>query len=289
MLALIKQGVCIFCLCFVITAYATCFTQDDVKHIFANYRPVKRIISLSPDLTEILFAIGAGKELVGVVEGSDYPKAAQHLPRVGTYAGLDIERLVALQPDLIIMWDQTFTKQVMQLQKLAIPVYVAKPQNLEDVASTMQRLGCLTGKTVTAQQAAKQFSERLATLRKRYQNKKTITVFYQIGTYSLITINQQSWINQAITLCGGKNVFANAFLAAPEVSWEAIIAANPQVVINDSEQNWQKPWLTMPGLFAVKHGNLFTIQADLLERAGPRLLDGVETLCQLLDRARTHR
>lgn len=268
------------------TAQAAVSVRDDEHQLITLEKPAKRIVSLAPDVTEILFAIGAGANVVGVISGSDYPAAAKRLPVVGSYAGIDKERLLNLHPDLIITWSHTFDRALVTLKRMGIPVYVTEPHHLQDVAQTMRQLSVLTGHEKQGEQAANDYLAALLQLKKDYQATQPVSVFYQIGDYSLFTVNQSSWISEAITLCGGRNVFANAHAAAPEVSWEAIVIANPQVIVSDSTQtNWRKRWTAWPNIAAVKQGRLFSIEPDLLERASPRLLLGVKRLCEALQKS----
>lgn len=275
--------------CFATAAYAGCRVVDDVGQSIVLAQPAKHVVVLAPDLTEIVFAIGAGNKIIGVVKGSDYPDAARHLPVVGSYSGLDLERIIAIHPDLIVTWSQAFSRQLSVFKKLGTPIYTTFPRQLTDVSRTMLNLGCLTGTMPTAKQASDHYLRRLAELKSKYEHTQPVTVFYQIGNYSLMTINHDSWINQAISLCGGRNVFAAAKFIAPEVSWEAVVSANPQVIISDvMSPDWKQRWQAFPQITAVKHQQLFAINPDLLSRAGPRLLDGTEQLCEDIAKGRDH-
>lgn len=266
---------------------AACTVTDDAGTLIHLNQAAKRIISLAPDITENLFAIGAGDHLVGVVSGSDYPEKARRILQVGSYRGLDLERIISLHPDLIVTWRYAFSRQLAILKKAGIPIYMTEPRKLEDIPKTMQSLGCLTATAKQAKQAARAYSNRLLALKKQYQTPQHLSVFYQIGAYSLFTINKDSWINQALNLCGGKNIFANAKTVSPAVSLEAVVLANPDVIISDAEKtNWQKRWAAWPSISAVKHHALFTVSPDLVDRAGPRLLEGVVQVCESLQRAR---
>lgn len=258
--------------------------MDDAGHRVALSAPAHRIISLAPDVTESLFAIGAGQQIVGVMKGSDYPLPALQLPIVGSYSGLDLERIIQLRPDLVIVWGGGFARQLAVLQKMHIPVYVTQPRQLQDIPATLRRLGVLTGHIEQADQQAGLFEKQIEQLRKRYQHQKPVTVFYQLGAFSLMTINHDSWINQVIILCGGRNVFANAVTAAPEVSWESVVAANPDVILNDSSDTpgWQTPWQRRPTIAAVANHRLYAVHADWIDRAGPRLTEGAAEVCGYL-------
>lgn len=253
-------------------------------------KPAQRVISLAPDLTEILFAIGASSKLVGVIKGSDFPKEANKIPLVGSYTGIDLERIIQLHPDLIVTWSDNFKRQLNVLRKFKIPIYTNRPRRLEDIPRTLENLGCLLGQRKAAHQSAEIYSSQLEQIKLQYRSKKSLKVFYQMGSYSLFTINKESWINQAIEFCGGKNIFAEAKMIVPEISWEALLSANPQVILSDtSDKHWKKRWQKWQQIPAVKNNYLFSIPADWIDRAGPRLIQGVDLICHYLDEARLSR
>jgi iron complex transport system substrate-binding protein len=222
-----------------------------------------------------------------VISGSDYPLAAQRIAKVGSYTGIDLEKTLSLHPDLIVTWGNVFFRQTRIFEKLGIPVYTIQTQHLEDIPRTIKNIGCLTGSYKEANQAAEKFSKQLLDLQKKYQRKKPVTVFYQIGDYSLITINKTSWINQAIMFCGGRNIFANIKTASAEVNWESIVIANPQVVISDAtNRHWRNRWQHWSQIKAVKEKQLYAIAPNFIDRAGPRLLLGVAQVCEDLELAR---
>jgi len=267
-------------------AHATpCTLHDDTGQLIHLTQPATRIISLAPDSTENLFAIGAEKKIIGVISGSDYPAAAKEIPIIGSYMGLDLERIIALHPDLIVTWGHLFSRQLDALKKMAIPIYTVEPKKLEDIPRTLKNLGCLTGNEKTANQVADNFSKQLLVLSKQYAHEKKVTVFYQIGADSLITINKESWINEVISLCGGQNIFANVKTLAPEIDWESLIVADPQVIISDAiNLDWRNYWQRWPQLTAVKKQALFSINPDLIDRASPRLLQGAAQMCKLINK-----
>lgn len=274
---------CLFFLILLHSAYAELLVQDDMAQQLALPKPATRIISLAPDITEDLFAIGVGANVVGVIAGSDYPQAAKDKTIVGSYSGLDLERIITLQPDLIVTWSNAFARQILILRQLKIPVYVATPVQLEDVPRTIINLGILTGHQQQAFALAADFKQQLVTLNNQYHSNKPVKVFYQLGSYSLMTLNKKSWVNQVISLCGGQNIFADAKIIAPEVSWEAIINANPEIVLTDAKQlDWRNHWQAWPMIDAVKNKRLYSIDPDLIDRAGPRLIEGVKRICELI-------
>lgn len=261
----------------------SCEVIDDEGNKITLPKPAMRIVSLAPDLTEILFAAGAGNRIVGVVQGSDYPPAAKKIPVVASYNQLNTEQLLALHPDLIVVWGEGILP--VQIKKFSIPVFLSRQHVLQDIPQTLKRFGCLTGTHETADAAAHVFLNRYAKLKKQYSQQKKIRVFYQVWPEPLMTVTKHSWINEIILLCGGENVFADLAGAAPEVNVEAVIAANPDVIFaTDQQQNWQKYWMKWQMISAVKRKNLFSVNADLIERAGPRILDGALQICRLVSK-----
>ena len=262
------------------SAFGAYQAVDDRGVVVRLRYPAVRVISLAPDLTETVFAIGAGNALVGVVRGSDFPVAASKLPRVGSYLGLDMEAIVALHPDLIVAWGDGFSRQLAILKKWGIPVYVSRPRDLQALPRLMRHLGVLLGVPLQATQAASAYSRELTQLQRRYAATRPVTVFFQLGNYSLLTVNQDSWINQMLVMCGGRNIFAEARLPVPEVSMESVAALDPEVIINSSTTTaWKQRWQPLATLRAVKQHRLYTIDPDVIERMGPRALQGVKQLC----------
>lgn len=266
----------------------SCIVQDDVGKQITLSHPAKRIVVLAPDLVEDIFAIGAGDRIVGVIEGSDYPEQAKKINRVGTYAGADLERIVELKPDLILAWKYSFPRQIHALRELGFPVFVTAPKHITDVPAILNKLGCLTGKTQQSRYAALAYTKSMHALELKYQQRKKLKVFYLVDANALITINHSSWINQAIELCGGKNIFADAKVIAPEVSRESILVRNPDVILfNTVSDAWKKSWQAWPQISAVQKKHLYAVRPDVIARAGPRLVEGVRQICQYLDRSRT--
>lgn len=279
----------IFLIYFMFSPTEACEVIDDKGHKIKLQQPAKRIISLAPDLTENLFALGAGNRIVGVMRGSDYPPAAKKIPIVANYDSVDSESLLALHPDLIVAWADV--RFIPQLKKLNIPVYLSHPEHVNDVPNTLRRLACLTDTQKTAEVVAAEYEQRYQKIQKKYADKKTLTVFYQIWSNPLITITKKSWISEVISLCGGKNIFAELKGIAPEVDTEAVLQANPDVIIGtEGSANWKQHWLAWKKqLSAVKNQDLFSVNPDIIERATPRLLEGTEELCIAMDGVRHRR
>ncbi|MBL8419939.1 MAG: cobalamin-binding protein [Dechloromonas sp.] len=276
------------------SARAELVFKDDGGHEVRLKAPARRIITLAPHATELLYAAGAGDRLIGTVEYSDYPPAAKKVPRVGSYDRFDLETISALKPDLILAWETgNPAAPVEKLKALGLTVYVSQPNRMEDVASQLERLGQLAGTETTANAAAAQFRQRLEALRRGNAGKPKIRVFYQIWITPLMTVGGPQIITSAIQLCGGENVFGHLTQMAPTVSVEAVLAADPEAIVatgmGDARPDWLNDWNKWPRMTAVKRGNLFHIHPDLMQRHTPRILDGAAQLCADLDIARSRR
>jgi len=256
------------------------------------------VISLSPHATELIYAAGGGPKLVGAVSNSDYPPQAKAVPRVGDNGSLDLERIAALRPDLIVVWwHGNAQQQIDRLRQMHIPVFLSDPRRLDDVATSLTRLGALLGTPSTAQAAADAYRRDIAALRARYSARPPVSVFYQVWDQPLMTINGSQIISDVIALCGGRNVFAALQPLVPTVSTEAVLAANPEAIVTESPGATppEPPlpglarWRAWPALTAVARGNLFAIDGDLLSRPAPRLAQGAALLCKDLDTARSRR
>jgi len=278
----------VFFMLFSLALQALEVTDDSGKHITLN-GPATRIVSLAPHVTEQLYAIGAGEKIVGAVDYSDYPEAAKALPRVGGYSRLDLERIVALRPDLVVGWESgNSAQQLERLEGLGITLYRSEPRHLEEIASGMERLGLLTGNETTAKEEARKFRRRVAALRNSAQGRSPKSLFYQIWNRPLMTVNGDHLINEVITLCGGRNIFAGLPVLTPKVSEEAVIAADPEVIIasgmGTERPEWLEDWRKWPQLRAVKSNALYSIDPNIIQRATPRVLDGAEVMCRFIGR-----
>lgn len=267
---------------------------DDSGRSVTLKQSAQRIISLAPHMTELLFAAGAGEHVVGTVEYSNYPAAAQRIPRIGDSAQLDLERIVALKPDLIVVWQNgNAQRQLDKLLRLGIPVFYNASRRLSDIARAIEQLGRLAGTETIALPTARAFVAREAELRQRYAGRGLVTVFYQIWDKPLMTVNGDHLISDVIRLCGGQNVFADLKLLTPVISTEAVLAADPEAIGGVTAEAGQAGnldgWKKWPRLKAAARDNLFVIPADLITRNTPRILDGAQQLCEQLDAARARR
>jgi iron complex transport system substrate-binding protein len=280
-----------FFLCIASSARADVSVLDDSGQVVHLRRPAQRIVTLAPHATELLFAIGAGNRIVGTMEYSNFPEEAKRIPRIGGYRGLDMEAIAALHPDVIIAWPSGNTlAQVEKLKKLGLTLYLSEPKKITDIASTLEHFGVLTGNAPTAQQAATQFRRKLEALRNKYQGRSKVRVFYQVWDQPLMTINGEQLISDALRQCGGENIFAQLPLLTPTVSVEALLQANPDVIIGSDSGNrrpqWLDDWKKWPRLQAVKHDHLYFISADWISQPTPRMLQGMEAVCELLEKVR---
>ena len=272
-------------------------TQAEVEVVDDNGRSIhlphtaQRIVSLAPHITELLFEIGAGDYIVGTVEYSDFPPAARSIRRIGRYNAVDLETVVTLKPDIVIAWQSGNPAHLVEkIIDLDIPVYYSEPRKLLDVADTLRRFGRLTGMTANAQHAQQQFRRRYELLRKRYQNKPKVRVFYEIWNQPMMSVNGSHIINEVIQLCGGENVFASLAPLTPTVDIESVLQANPEVIIasgvGDAAPPWLDEWDRWPQIAAVKNGFVYHINPDYIHRQTSRILTGAERVCAFLDKVR---
>jgi iron complex transport system substrate-binding protein len=271
-------------------AMAAVQALDDAGTTVTLAAPASRIVSLAPHATELLYAAGAGERVVGVLATSDWPAEVAAKPRVGDSRALDLERIVALAPDLVVTWPFAAPAQVGPLLARGVPVFIANPATIDGIAVDLERLGTLAGTLPIATARAAELRARLARLQARYAGARTVRVFYEIWNAPLYTIGGGHLISQALRVCGGENVFAALTLPAPGVSVEAVLATQPEAILAGADgavrPAWLDDWKRWPTLPAVAHGNLYTVDANLLHRAGPRFVDGVEMLCATLAEAR---
>lgn len=268
-------------------------TTDDSGRRIELPRPAQRIVSLAPHITEQLFAIGAGERIVATTEHADYPPAAQKLPRVARAHSVDLERVAAARPDLIVIWGSGFPPAIVEsVRRLKAPVFVSEPGSLESIATSLERLGVLTG-SGAAPRVAAEFRASVEALRRGYAQREPVRVFYQIWGQPLMTLAGTHVLNEAIRLCGGRNVFESLTAIAPQVSIEAVIAADPQVIVTAEPggraSDALDAWRRFHAVGAVRNNRLVTLDADKINRHGPRIVDEIAVLCERIDAARQTR
>jgi len=250
-----------------------------------------RIVSLSPHITELLFAAGAGARVVGVDDSSDFPPEAAGIPRLGEAASLDVEGLVRLRPSLIIAWETgTPPRLLAELHRLKLPVLVTEQRRLDDIGEALLEFGRLAGTQAAAADAAASYREALAQLRSRYAGRRTLRVFYQVWDRPLYTLSGAHVVSEAISLCGGENVFAGLAAPAPAIDREAVLERDPDVILigalGREGERQTADWNRFPSLRAVRGHHIFTIDPSLASRMAPRILEGVAAICGALEEAR---
>ncbi|MBF6616738.1 MAG: cobalamin-binding protein [Candidimonas sp.] len=254
-----------------------------------------RAITLAPHITELMFAAGAGDKIVATVSSSDYPAAALAIQRVGDGVNINIEKTLTLHPDIVLAWLPSGAARTVAptLAGLNIPLLYSAPKTLDDIAGEIRRMGALFHTEAAASTAARGLQKRINTLRERYSNRPPVSVFIEVGSAPLYTIGSDALLNDALASCGGVNAFANADIAAPQISIETVLVKQPQVVLvpasgTRSHTQAVARWKQL-GLAAAKADRIYGVDPDALFRPGPRLIDAVERLCPLLEEARSPR
>jgi iron complex transport system substrate-binding protein len=273
-------------------ASAPISVRDDDGNVVTLQKPAQRVIAMAPHVTELLFAAGGADKIVGAVTYSDYPEAAKKIPRVGDNRLIDLERVAAMKPDLIVIWMHGgFERQIEGLRKLGIPLFHSEPTRLDGIADNVARLGQLMGTEAVANPAAAEIRTQFNAMASQYANRPPVRLFYQVWDKPLYTLNGKSIVSDAIRLCGGVNIFADLKVTAPVVSVEAVLQENPEAIFGTSEKDYGSVdlWKPYANMQAVKNNNLFRLQGDLLNRAGPRMVAGTRSLCEKIEEARQHR
>ena len=278
-------------LCMALPAAGTVVVVDDNGQEVRLEQPTQRIISLAPNITEVLFYIGAGEQIVGADEYSNYPEAAKSILRVNNHAAANYELILSLKPDLVIAWQTgNGDKIINPLRKLGIPVFVVETSKMEAIPNLFRRFGQLTGNRDKAEHLAENFNQRLKALGAAQINKPLVRTFYQIWDEPLITLNGKHMVSDVITLCGGENIFADAAPLVPYVNIESVVAADPQMIIaggsQEEQSRWYSIWQQWRGISAVINKQMYLIPSDLMQRHSVRILEGAEMMCDYMDRAR---
>jgi len=273
-------------------AQAAITVKDDAGLTVTVSKPAMRVVSMAPSVTELLFAAGGGNQVVGAVNYSDYPEAAKRIPRIGSNREVDMEFLISLKPDLIVAWRHNSSeRQIEMVRRLGIPVFQSDPQTLDGIPDSVLRLGRLLGTDAAAKTTATQLREQLAGLRTKYAGRAPVRTFYQVWDKPLYTLSGKHILTDAMKLCGGENIFDKLTVTAPIVSIESVLQANPEAIIATAEKNYGgvELWKPYGTLAAVRSNNLFTLDGHLLNRAGPRMIQGTAAMCEVLEQARQRR
>lgn len=246
----------------------------------------RRVVSLAPSLSEIMLELHAEDRLVGVLDGGERPAALAALPSVGHYGQVQLERVVALAPDLILLWPDSVGAPMQQrLEQLGIPLLVIEPRRLDELADVFEQIGPRVGHRVEGQALARRFRDGLAELRQRYRREPPLPVFYQVWDHPLYTLGGRQIVSDALALCGARNLFADLDLPAPQVGIEAVLQRQPRVILV-SEPAQAAAWQAWPQLPAVTAGQVWAVPDRGLERPSFQMLGATRALCERLAQAR---
>ncbi len=276
---------------------------DDAGRSVELPAPARRVITLAPNLTELVYAVGAGDALVGTMDTSNFPEAAQRLPRIGDYQRLDVERILALKPDLVLVWYHgNQGRELAQLQAAGLRLFYLEPRTLDDVARSLIRIGALVGRAAQGEARAAALRREAEALRLQYARAEPVSVFFQVWSQPLMTLNDGHLTSDLIALCGGRNVFGGLSALAPQISLESVVAADPELIMSTRELDvahplWRREprrrafeiWRPFTGMTAVKQRWIYTVPGDLVTRQGPRVIDGARAICGALDEVRSER
>ena len=277
---------------FALAAHAEVRVTDDAGRAVVLAAPAQRVISLGPHLTELAYAAGGGAAMVGAIRYSDFPEAARQLPIVGDAHAIDFERIVQLKPDLVLVWGSGLNERhKARLRSLGLTLFESEIRQAQGIPDTLRRLGTLLGHTDAAEATARRFETQWLALAERHRGKTPVRVFWQLWHEPLMTINREHLISEAMRTCGGINVFADLPLLTPSVSWEAAIAADPQLIAGsgrkeDAERDFAAWKKLGQNVSAVKRQHFASIDGDLIGRMGPRFVEGAAGLCQAIERVR---
>jgi iron complex transport system substrate-binding protein len=250
----------------------------------------QRIVSIAPGATEMLFAAGAGSHVIATVEFSDEPAEAKKVPRIGDSSAVDLERVVALRPDVVVVWEGgNNVAQISRLESLKLTLYRHKLEKLHDIPVSLRRLGALAGTRTVAEAAARDVESRLENLEKRYgQSADKPTVLLEVWNRPIYTVGGSHMMTDSLRLCGARNVFADLKEQGPSVDTEAVIGRDPQIIIAVAPpgvaREWLAEWKRFATLRAVRDGRLVPFEDQRLSRLGPSAVAGTEALCEAINR-----
>lgn len=264
---------------------------DDQQRQVSLAQPAQRIVALAPHVVENLFAVGLGARIVGAVAHSDYPEGALAIPRVGGYSHVNREAILALNPDLVITWGSGVSQSLtQQLEAMGIPVYVSEPSTLAKIHDNLKDFALMGGIDPNQVASIDAFNAAIGAITAAPSDlpETRLTVFYQIWHQPMQTLNGEHLVSEIFTYCGLANVFHNLVATAPTVSVEAVLRANPDIIIasgiDQARPSWLDAWTQYQSLTAVQNKALFAIDPDLLQRPTPRILKGLERVCEIANR-----
>jgi iron complex transport system substrate-binding protein len=262
---------------------------DDTGRTVTLARVPQRIVSIAPGATEMLFAAGAGERVIATVDFSDEPPEAQKVPRIGDADAIDMERVVALRPDVVVVWEGgSNVAQVNRLERLQVPLYRHKVEKLADIPIALRRLGDLAGTRAIADKAALDVESRLARLQKLYGKSTNPTVLLEVWNRPIYTVGGTHMMTDSLRLCGARNVFADLKEQGPSVDMEAVIGRDPAIIVAVAPQGtgaeWLSEWKRFSTMRAVRDGRLIAFEDRRLSRLGPSTVSATEALCEAINK-----
>ncbi|OED41765.1 hypothetical protein ACH42_13100 [Endozoicomonas sp. (ex Bugula neritina AB1)] len=276
-------------------AFERCVTDDSRRQVCVQSK-APSIISLAPGSTELLFAAGAGKQVIATDQYSDYPPEVDSLPKVGGYPSINLEAIISYQPELVIIWTDGNSQQLVRhLEKLGINTFHINAQNFEGIDRVIRKLGRIAGTETAGNKAANEFTERLAALKNKYQQQSELSVFFEIWREPLMSVGGSQIITNAIEVCGGRSLYADIAQPTVKVGMEQLITDNPDVILSsdprghtpETQKEMLNYWQKWGSISAVKQKQLYTIPSDYIARLTPRLLEGTEIICKQLQAVRS--
>lgn len=263
--------------------------SDSLGREVALPHPPKRIISLAPSITEIVYFIGLGDRLVGVTRFSYYPEEAKKKPKVGSYSEINVESVIMLKPDLVIgTADGNKRSDVEMIEEAGIPVYVINPKNLDGILHSIEEIGEVCGVAVRAKGLVSNLRQRMRSIQERLKGAERPIVLLVINMKPVISVGPNTMHNDLISISGGRNMIKSKSVAYPKISMEEIIRAGPDIILLSSMERGgqfekaKRGWLRWPTLPAVRKGNIYLIDSDLIDRASPRIINGLEEMAKLI-------
>ncbi|UWF48704.1 cobalamin-binding protein [Pseudomonas sp. N3-W] len=241
-----------------------------------------RVVSLAPSLSEIVVELDSADLLVGVLDAGERPAPIKDVASVGSYGQLDMERLLSLKPDLLLLWPGSVgPAQREQLKRLNIPTYVAEPHDLRQLTTQIEAIATQLGRPQRGVKLAADLRQKLDALRERYRRETPLRVFYQVWDRPLYTVGGGQIISDALQVCGARNVFADLTLPAPQVSVEAVLQRDPEVILA-ADQAQLDAWKAWPQVAAVANKQLLMVTDKGLERPSGQMIEATAKLCQVI-------
>jgi iron complex transport system substrate-binding protein len=269
-------------------AVAAAFSvQDDDRNTIELLRPAQRIISLAPGATAMLFAAGAGDRVVGTSAYSDEPAQAQKIERIGDFQSFDLERILALRPDVVVVWTGgTSLTEIARLQHVGLRIYHHHVTRLDQIPDSLRRLGRLTGTQSEAESAADALAKHIATLRSQYTHRSAASVLIQVWDRPLYTVGRDEILTDVIHVCGFRSAYEDLSDVSPAVTIESVLVRDPDIILalnpDRNSKDWLQQWRAFGSMKAVRTGRVLAWSDPRLAAMGPSEVDAAQALCKAL-------